>query len=793
MKNAKPILIFSLPLLLTACGGGGGGGSSSSLNPVNNYDAVKPVLIQTYDPVTGPVNASVENGTFVKDLNASGTQEVVISGRSSQSFDMETDDPSTWQDYEMQVYGWNTGEFGNETSSWFSDGDNKILGNNPSVYFGDFDGDSQVDMGVSHDTDMELYGPSQVYFNTGSSSFEKVLINHEDTWSHDAAVGDFNGDGFDDFLIGSFSGNMSLAFGSADRSFDLYQADRSPVGIGIAVGDFLGDGSVSIVTTGGSSNQELYSWSTAGDKLQLTRESNLPDSRFELSKWDDERAVQEDEYHTIRAITFDFDGNGIDDVVTISTLDKDDNVHGFTEVQFLKNDGTGTFTDVTDTVLKNFDTNQNATYTPKLVDVSGNGLTDIVLSTKSFSDDPSTSILVQREDGTFVEEFVEEFEAYNNTLEGLSGDNFSATPEHTVVSGPDDKYYLVSVGMINDENSDMLNQVFLSEIGNSGTITTASTVSALKSQWTWMTDAQANEILSLTASNYVDGMPVIDYLDAMAPIGSLSLTANSGETFNQIKGHVSGINLSDGVTVLAKDRIDRTFSVNLDNSVYNIGSTWNSDILSQNNNHQYNNGQSVNLVSGQTFASHGINIRQDESMDNYSISFSSVGITDNLFLTASFTNLDYNPWINMSGMWGTINQSNISEGTLSYTKDNWVSNIGMMHTQTDMTPGLITAVNDIYAAWGDIGWQHKDNMFGVYTGIDPVVISGSVTVSLPSAVDNEGNLLYSETTVPLISEETFYIRAFFKEDITDDMNIAASGIVRDNAQSNISVNFNWNY
>jgi hypothetical protein len=793
MKNAKRIFIASLSFFVAACGGGGGGSGSPALNPIDNNRNIKPVIIQTYDPIPGDIIAPPNNDIFAKDLNGSGAEEVVIAGRSSQSFDMDTDDVSDWQNYEMQVFGWNTGDFGNETATWFTSNENSILGTEPSVHFGDFDGDGNVDMSVAHGTDMELYGPSHVYFNTGSSSFERTSINHEDTWAHESAVGDFNDDGFDDFLIGSFSGNMSLAFGSADRTFDLYQATSSPVGVGLAVGDFLNDGSVTIVSTGGSNNQELYSWATVGDELQLSLVSNLPDSRFELSKWDDERADQVDEYHTIRAVTFDFDGNGVDDVITITTLDKDDNVHGYTEVQFLNNDGSGNFTDVTDDVLRDFDTNQIATYNPVLVDVNNDGLLDLMLSTRAFADEPSTSVLVQGSDGTFTERYVDEFAAYNDTLNALGGDDSAADPSHSIVAGPDGKRYLVSVGPVNTDDGDYENRVFLSEIGNNGTITTASTISALKSQWPWMTDAQANEILSFTASDYVDGMPVIDYRDAMSPIGGLSLKVDSGKWFNQIKGHVSGIYLTEQVSVLAQDNTSRTFAVDLSTSVFATESTWSSLVDNDNQNQTDYTVQSSNLVNGESFSSHGITIQQDSNVSNYRISLPSVALNKNTFLTASFTDLDFSPWLSMSGMWGSINKTNITEGTLTIKKENWVMNTGLMHTATEIESGLITSVNDIYAAWGDFGWQHENRKFGLLSGIDPLIVSGSVNVSLPESVDDKGNLIYNKSTIPLISEESFYVRAFFNEDIHDNLTMKTSAVLRNNGVADISVDFEWDF
>ena len=770
--RVNPSLGFLLGLLVVACSGGGGGSQT-----VATLDFLsEPVLIDSYNPVPGPTYASVDNDIFAFDINQSGADEVIIAGRASQPFTGDT-----WQNYEMQVFGWNTGDFANETATWFTSNENSILGTEPSVRFGDFDGDGNVDMAVAHGTDMELYGPSYIYFNTGEDSFERTSIDHDETWAHDAVVADFNGDGFDDFLIGSFGLNMSLVLGGEDRELELFQSDASPVGIGLAAGDFLNDGSVTFVSTGGVDNQELYSLDISEDgELTFTRESNLPDSRFELPKWDDLRAVQDVEYHTIRAITFDFVGDGIDHVVTISTLDKDDEVHGYTEVQFLKNDGSGNFTDVTDDLLVEFDTNQIATYSPQLVDINGNGRLDIFLSTRAYHDNPSTSVLVQQEDGTFREEFVDEFDALNDTLVDLSPNTVAARPQHAIVQGPEGENYIVSVFLVNNEDfSETLNEVFLTEIGEGGTITVASTVEALRNQWPWMTDSQANEILSLTASGYLNGMPVMNPRDALSPIGGLQLPLSQGSSA-AMRGHISGVDFSSSdLTALAQDDFNRTFGVNLSPSAINQPSALHTNVVDVGFDRTGQVARSASLVGGNVHEWQNIYLRQDQdNPTNFTLSLPSVNFAEHWYLTAQFTQMDSSPWLNMSGFWGEVEQSDITEGAISYQSESWVGSVGVMQTQTNISPGLITGASDIWAVWGEVGWQDTENQLGLYAGLDPYVTHGLVDVALPTTADPTGKVRYANDSLPLDTAISPYVRIALQFEPVRGLEVSFGAVAR---------------
>jgi hypothetical protein len=79
---------------------------------------------------------------------------------------------------------------------------------------------------------------------------------------------------------------------------------------------------------------------------------------------------------------------------------------------------------------------------------------------------------------------------------------------------------------------------------------------------------------------------------------------------------------------------------------------------------------------------------------------------------------------------------------------------------------LITKVNNIVGAWGETGYRYnnKNNNFGdigVYAGVKPVVLSGDVEARMPTSVDNNGNVMYTNKKLAIQNQATPYVRALY--------------------------------
>ncbi len=119
------------------------------------------------------------------------------------------------------------------------------------VVVADFNGDGKLDIaGLSNDSEAAI-----VLLGNGDGTFSEAPSPSVGDLANQLAVGDFNGDGIPDLVVGEVS-SIQIFLGNAQGSFTAVSnsntADGGP--LGIVVGDFNNDGKLDLAFTLGSSD-----------------------------------------------------------------------------------------------------------------------------------------------------------------------------------------------------------------------------------------------------------------------------------------------------------------------------------------------------------------------------------------------------------------------------------------------------------------------------------------------------------------------------------------------------------
>ena len=376
---------------------------------------------------------------YAHDLNGDGIDEVLFV-----AFETQPNTPSQYSNTSVHLFGWQGSSFQDITQQWLPGVTNQVEGVG-DVAFGDFNGDGRQDVFLSGYTDMEHPVNAYVLYNTGSG-FNKVSMGLQ-TWQHAVRSYDINQDGYDDVIPVGYA-DMPRYMGSA-QGLVKYQGFTG--GSGLALGDFLNNGKASVVFVDagqGLNDTYLYNFnfSTPGlVSVQLV--SQLPGPRLES-------VAPTASSHDIRAVPFDFNDDGLLDVIAIGYgFGQSDTATHHSEVQFLLNKGQGVFEDVTSTYRIGFDVAGGVGYTPQLVDLNQDGRLDLFLSMPDWLPRyNSTSLLLQQQDHTFVDSA--------RTL--LTTAIESGGGQGVLAKGPNNTFYLVTEGAWNQATA--LTSVYLQRI-----------------------------------------------------------------------------------------------------------------------------------------------------------------------------------------------------------------------------------------------------------------------------------------------------------------------------------------
>jgi hypothetical protein len=232
--------------------------------------------------------------------------------------------------------------------------------------------------------------------------------------------------------VGSAAGLISYTISAQSR--------YNTGGAGIALGDFLGDGTTTAVITDHQTSPVHAAADTILMQLKLNESTHTfdltPISTLPVPLLEHSTMNPGGQSMDVRAKTIDFNHDGLPDLMIFSRADFNGTTWPeLSAVQFLKNLGGGKFDDVTSMMLAGYKNDTGAAYVPIFRDFNGDGLTDIFLSSQTDSSPhDSTTLLLQQLDGSFLD-------TGRSTLSAAIDPNAG---QATLAHGPDGKTFLVT-------------------------------------------------------------------------------------------------------------------------------------------------------------------------------------------------------------------------------------------------------------------------------------------------------------------------------------------------------------
>ena len=312
--------------------------------------------------------------------------------------------------------------------------------------------------------------------------------------------------------------------------------------------------------------------------------------------------------------------------------------------------------------------------------------------------------------------------------------------------------------------------------------------------WPYMKGSNIAQLLLQTAnkdlSNYsitTHGQGLLDLDKATQPVGGLgiSLTGRIGET-TSISGGLSISGIDDSViaslsSISAIDDFDRDFKVDL------------TSLINQNNNlmplqSTYKKGDSWGAMLS------NLDIK---ALGNFSIGLKSkehflIGHNKSIIDTSLELNLNYsknqaNPWVYVSGVWGSVDSNSTIDSNLTWANDNFWIQGGVMAANTDLTTGLVSDIDGLYSVYATAGWE-EDN-WKIYAGTKPKLIKGDIEFNLPSNVDENGVMYYSKHKTQVKNETTSFVGGSWHKEM-NDYSLTADSIVDSSDEHHTSIVIN---
>jgi hypothetical protein len=189
-------------------------------------------------------------------------------------------------------------------------------------------------------------------------------------------------------------------------------------------------------------------------------------------------------------------------------------------------------------------------------------------------------------------------------------------------------------------------------------------------------------------------------------------------------------------------------------------------------------------VSGiSTIKYNGFKFGGTEDNRNMVAGLTGIPLAEETSLSIQYTRMPFSPFVQLNGSWGLVKSSSTIESTVTNQQGGFVNKLGLMYSSTEIDQGLVNRVNPISSVWAETGYEWKH--FKAYSGMLPKVISGSADITLPTGVDNRGQIQYTNTRAQVYSPTVHYARFNYTDRINQYTNYRINAMITSQQQHSI--------